>query len=718
MSVASVALPPGTMLGNYKLLKALGQGGFGITYIAWDNQLKRNIALKECFPLGLCCRDADTGMIAPLPHIEPQLYRGAMEALKKEAQTLASLNHERIVRVYDVFEAHGSVFYVMPWLEGGSLKERMAEAANGGAPITSEQAREWLLRLLDGLEYLHAKGIYHRDIKPANILFDERGMPVLIDFGAALNKPDATQTISQGEFSYAYAAPEQVTGKGEIGPWTDFYSLAATWYALISGHAVEQSLQRLMQDDLTPLAVMKPAPCADKALLVSIDKNLNLPAAKRCQAAAEWRAFFKQNKLQDGSFTKKMLWWGLLAVLISVPLTVYLWLGKAEPPLIEETSDEEDSFKVESTPKTPDTEEVTNTTPEGSASGGDFPIKHNPESDNETDVEDLMDLSQGGELYSPVKWQQSNTIVQTLLTKCEAVHQSLLKGQRDYITKQRNRVVKQLEAHEPLVILAEWDEDSNRPFEGIHDVRSTQDFDDFKNNIRQGRLLLGNMRDQLDVLSERFYPYSMCPAVKYVIATEQNRLDALSEKLFLMENDFSIDKLNEKSGSLYFFAHNSVASYSATSVGKDSKKIKEKYGLNKIYAEHDLERKRILATQKEWNNQLASLRDKTAAHLSSKGQMDKDLKDKTLKRAEELDVQYEDLLFRVDCWKGRIRKSFRHLGRIRQLALQHEQSVLMDFDTRLSRMFNSQMPKRKHMFTWEAQDTISGLFEESENKSD
>lgn len=167
MDASGFALPPGTLLGNYKLLKALGQGGFGITYIAWDNQLRRNIVLKECFPLGLCSRDSDTGEIIPLPHTSRQAYRTAMDSLRKEAQTLASLNHERIVRVYDVFESHGSIFYVMPWLEGGSLRERMDEAASGKSTITPEQAAEWLLLLLDGLDYLHGRGSTTATSSPA-----------------------------------------------------------------------------------------------------------------------------------------------------------------------------------------------------------------------------------------------------------------------------------------------------------------------------------------------------------------------------------------------------------------------------------------------------------------------------------------------------------------------------------------------------------------------
>lgn len=125
-------LPPGSMLGNYKLLGGVAAGGFGLTYVARDMALARNVAIKECFPMGICRRNPDTGEILPL---SPQLegaYLKTMGDMRREARFLASLDHERIVRIFEVFESHGSLFYAMPWLPGGSLREKMDEARKTG----------------------------------------------------------------------------------------------------------------------------------------------------------------------------------------------------------------------------------------------------------------------------------------------------------------------------------------------------------------------------------------------------------------------------------------------------------------------------------------------------------------------------------------------------------------------------------------------------------
>lgn len=287
-----VALPPQTYIGNFRILKVLGQGGFGITYVAWDANLQRTVVLKECFPVNLCRRD-ETGVLRPLtPHLEP-LYRQAIADMKQEARTLAQLNHERIVRVYDTFEMQGGVFYVMPWMEGGTLAEYMEEEEDAGRLPDAEKALGWLRELLEGVAYLHAKGIIHRDIKPSNIVFDAEGRIALIDFGAAVHGASES-TITQGQFSHGYGAPEQVTGKGQPGPYTDLYSLAATWYELLSGSAPEPALNRLLKDDLVPLQRLlsrlsfprgkAPAP----EMVESVMRNLRLLPEERCSNAGQW----------------------------------------------------------------------------------------------------------------------------------------------------------------------------------------------------------------------------------------------------------------------------------------------------------------------------------------------------------------------------------------------------------------------------------------------
>lgn len=281
-----VSLPPGTFIGSYKILKAQGQGGFGITYIAWDKGLERNVVLKECFPSTIC-RRTDTGGLAPLqPHLE-DMYVAAMADMRREAMMLAKLSHPGIVPVYDVFESQGSLFYVMPWLDGGSLKERMEEAQETEQPIAPEQALEWLVLVLDALVYLHNQGVIHRDLKPDNIVFNAENKPVLIDFGSA--RKYVEHSVSQGEFSWRYAAPEHITGKGNLGPWTDMYSLATTWYELLSGCDAEDTIRRLQRDELVPLRKLKPARKLPRALVESIDRNMALEPVDRCETAEQWR---------------------------------------------------------------------------------------------------------------------------------------------------------------------------------------------------------------------------------------------------------------------------------------------------------------------------------------------------------------------------------------------------------------------------------------------
>ena len=290
---AVTALPPGTILGNekYKILGARGQGGFGITYAGWDFSLERNVAIKECFPQEICVRDGENLEITPRTPALQDAYLAAMADLQKEARLLAGLNHPNIVQVHDVFAANGSLFCVMHWLGGDTLRDRLDTAEAAGAPIPHELAEAWLRQLLDALGYMHAQGVVHRDVKPENIMFNESGRPVLVDFGSAVNISRLTRTLTQGAFSAAYAAPEQISGKGKIGPWTDLYSLAATWYEVFSNSAAEETVRRMMEDSLKPLERLVPARVhAAPRMAAGIMRNMELRTANRCQSAAEWLA--------------------------------------------------------------------------------------------------------------------------------------------------------------------------------------------------------------------------------------------------------------------------------------------------------------------------------------------------------------------------------------------------------------------------------------------
>lgn len=317
------ALPSGAQLGQYRLIEAASQGGFGILYRAWDEKLNRPVAVKECFPASICRRDPQTGVVRPHTESLRANYETALEDVYEEAQTLAGLHHAQVVPVYDIFRAAGSLFYVMPWLEGGSLRDKIAS----GQTVPAEETLRWLLSLLSALEYLHSRQIIHRDIKPGNIMFDADGKPVLVDFGSALNRATKVDTTTQGEFSPVYAAPEQVSGKGKIGPWSDLYSLAATWYELLAGMQPEPAQQRLVQDDLRPL------PLGRTVLEQSIMQNLALEAPARCQSAREWQDWLLRGAAPVAVARRRcsFLLWAVPAVLLAAGGAFLLGRQQAEP---------------------------------------------------------------------------------------------------------------------------------------------------------------------------------------------------------------------------------------------------------------------------------------------------------------------------------------------------------------------------------------------------
>jgi serine/threonine protein kinase len=236
-----VALPVGALIGRYQVASVLGQGGFGITYLARDTRLGRDVAVKEYLPAALAVRPDGSSVLPRSTEVADDFSWGRSRFIE-EGRTLASV-HEApsIVKVFDFLEANGTAYIVMELLRGQTLEQRVK--AEG--PLTPASLQALLNPLLAGLQKVHETGFLHRDIKPANIMLGADGKPTLIDFGAArAAMADRTRTMT-AIFTPGYAAPEQFTSAKQ-GPWTDIYGLSATLHYAITGKAPPSAFDRLL----------------------------------------------------------------------------------------------------------------------------------------------------------------------------------------------------------------------------------------------------------------------------------------------------------------------------------------------------------------------------------------------------------------------------------------------------------------------------------------
>ena len=230
-------LKPGSKLqnGKYEIIRALGQGGFGITYLAEQVALKKNVAIKEFFMKDCCERDDETGSVRVGTGSQRNLVSKFRGKFIREAQMLASLDHPNIVRVTDVFEENDTAYYVMENLPAGSLSEKVKK--NG--PFTEEQALVYVREVADALAYIHDRNTVHLDVKPSNILLNTKGQAVLIDFGISKHYDDSgEQTSSTPVGNSKGFAPLEQGRAGDVSqfkPSTDIYALGATLFFLLSG---------------------------------------------------------------------------------------------------------------------------------------------------------------------------------------------------------------------------------------------------------------------------------------------------------------------------------------------------------------------------------------------------------------------------------------------------------------------------------------------------
>ncbi len=285
------ALALGRVLdGRYRVGRVLGHGGFGITYLAWDDNLHLRLAIKEYFPRDSAGRGADGVSLAIYSGQAGDQFAYGLERFLEEARTLAHFDqHPGIVTVKNFFRAHGTGYCVMDYVEGITLRQYLDQQPGGR--ISVADALQLLTPVMDALRAVHKDGLLHRDLAPDNIYLTQDGRIKLLDFGAARFAASEHSKSLSIILKPGYAPEEQYRTKGRQGPWTDVYGLAATLYRAITGQVPPEALDRLDIDDLVPPSRLGVAikPEQEATLL----RALAVKARDRFQSMAElqqaWR---------------------------------------------------------------------------------------------------------------------------------------------------------------------------------------------------------------------------------------------------------------------------------------------------------------------------------------------------------------------------------------------------------------------------------------------
>lgn len=222
--------------GKYEIVKVLGQGGFGITYLAVHTFLDKKVAIKEFFPKDFCDRNETTSQISLGTANTAELVSKLKVKFLKEAKNIAKLSHPNIVSIQDIFEENNTAYYLMDYIEGESLDDKIKK--DGALP--EALAVKYIRQVSSAIAYMHSRSMNHLDIKPANIMVRYADdMPVLIDFGTSKqydSEGEQTSTMAPA-FTHGYAPVEQYKpgGVATFTPQTDIYALGATLYALLTG---------------------------------------------------------------------------------------------------------------------------------------------------------------------------------------------------------------------------------------------------------------------------------------------------------------------------------------------------------------------------------------------------------------------------------------------------------------------------------------------------
>ena len=283
--------------GKYRIIKKLGQGGFGITYLAENTLLEGKVAIKEFFFKEYCERDDSTSRVTIPTSGNREIVERFKQKFIKEARTIFKLNHPNIVRILDVFEENGTAYYVMEYIEGESLGDMVKRR---GA-IPEAEALGYVKDAASALVYIHSKNINHLDIKPGNLMKrKEDGKVLVIDFGVAKQYDLATSqgtTTTPVGISHGYSPAEQYRKNGvqAFSPQSDVYALAATLFKLLTGGTPPEAME--IQDEGLPVAELQ-AKQISRPVISAIAMAMK-GRHERTQSVAEFMSNLKSEDTQD-----------------------------------------------------------------------------------------------------------------------------------------------------------------------------------------------------------------------------------------------------------------------------------------------------------------------------------------------------------------------------------------------------------------------------------
>ncbi len=365
------ALRAGTHLDEYQVREVLGQGGFGITYLADDIKLNRVVALKEYLPRDFAARTAGSTVV-PNSSADAADYNWGLERFLDEARTLARFDHPHLNKVHRFFEANGTAYLVLEYIDGQTLSHLLTKYPT----LPNIHLQRIIREVLSGLAEVHQAGYVHRDIKPSNIMLRSDGSAVLLDFGAARQAVGQRSKSITSILTPGYAPLEQYDTKAEdVGPWSDLYALGMVAYRCVSGlrdadlpDAVTRSrLRRKGGPDLAP-AVEVGQGSYDARFLQAIDWALQVNEEDRPQTLTAWREALydsdaldeEESKNGEGLEEKKKAGRWVLALAGMTALGIGLWMlwphveRLVKPVFTGQSESTVESVELKQEPVTPD----------------------------------------------------------------------------------------------------------------------------------------------------------------------------------------------------------------------------------------------------------------------------------------------------------------------------------------------------------------------------